>query len=810
MLWKFLDDNGTFVANNPHKISRLYFPLANEKGLLSSITPTLHGDIKLDQDTFLTVPLCTEDLKNSYYNRNLWVYVENKGVWSAASGDVDESIVEAGMLWHKLIRVNKAIGLKAEFINFVPVSNDTVEIMTVKLTNITKAPLKITPTSAIPLYGRSADRLRDHRHVTSLLNRLEIKRCGIILKPTMVFNERNHTINKTSYFIFGCDSSGKPPAGFFPTMPLFTGEEGNLSEPDAVFRNLIPFKRIEPSMQGKETIGALRFKTENILPGRSITYIFVLGIEPDDKKSPERIFLKYNSCNKVARCLIQNKKFWLKKISAVQVKSENKDFDRWLRWVTLQPVLRKLFGCSYLPDFDYGRGGRGWRDLWQDLLTLLIVNPSEASQLLVNNFYGVRTDGTNATIIGKKTKEFIPDRNNIQRVWMDHGVWPFITLNLYINQTGDTDILFRRAGYFESKKMDSILEHILCQHLRPFKNVGRHGYFRLEGGDWNDGLDMAKENGESVTFTAMYAGNMLELASLLEKINYTKTVINDLRKKAFSLIQRIRNEEWIKVSTGHGFFNGYYDNKGTRVEGDHPKGVRMTLTGQVFPIMSGVATDLQIKEIYRSAKRYLWDADLKGFRLNTDFKEVYPELGRAFGFVYGEKENGAFFSHMNVMFAFALYKRNFVKEGFEVLNSIYNMCKNTYLSKIYPGLPEYFNSEGRGMYHYLTGSATWLVLTIITQVFGIRGVLGELLIEPKLVKEQFGKKKNISIDTYFVGRKIKLTYYNPDGLDYGVYKIVDIKINKKSAPEKMPLPRKTFLEMTKASKENLIDVYLGR
>lgn len=39
-----------------------------------------------------------------------------------------------------------------------------------------------------------------------------------------------------------------------------------------------------------------------------------------------------------------------------------------------------------------------------------------------------------------------------------------------------------------------------------------------------------------------------------------------------------------------------------------------------------------------------------------------------FGFAYGEKENGAVFSHMAVMFANALYKRGFVKEGHRALD----------------------------------------------------------------------------------------------------------------------------------------------
>lgn len=35
-------------------------------------------------------------------------------------------------------------------------------------------------TSAIPIYGRSADNLRDHRHVTSLLHRIRTTGRGVI------------------------------------------------------------------------------------------------------------------------------------------------------------------------------------------------------------------------------------------------------------------------------------------------------------------------------------------------------------------------------------------------------------------------------------------------------------------------------------------------------------------------------------------------------------------------------------------------------------------------------------------------------
>ena len=62
----------------------------------------------------------------------------------------------------------------------------------------------------------------------------------------------------------------------------------------------------------------------------------------------------------------------------------------------------------------------------------------------------------------------------------------------------------------------SILEHVLIQNLVPYYNVGDHNIIRLEDADWNDGLDLAKENGESVAFTALYAYNLETLSEILK------------------------------------------------------------------------------------------------------------------------------------------------------------------------------------------------------------------------------------------------------------------------------------------------------
>ncbi|MBG0770574.1 MAG: cellobiose phosphorylase, partial [Anaerolineaceae bacterium] len=207
--WHYIDHEGTFVLPGPDRISYLYFPLLNETGMVSSITPMLNGDIKTGQNSFLLLPVSAEDLHNSRSARNFWVKINGKEIWSATgnsaaqtiekfSDDQEEVSLAAGILWHRITRANQRIGLTAEITNFVA-KDDNVELMKVKLINTGDKPLTIEPTAAIPIFGRSADNVRDHRHVTSLLQCIKCEENGVVVQPTMTFDERGHEPNTISY-----------------------------------------------------------------------------------------------------------------------------------------------------------------------------------------------------------------------------------------------------------------------------------------------------------------------------------------------------------------------------------------------------------------------------------------------------------------------------------------------------------------------------------------------------------------------------------------------------------------------------------
>ena len=854
----FVDEHGSFVIDRPENTSYLYFPLASETGMKSAVTPTMGGDAKTSQETFLLEPVSAEDLHDSRSTRSFWLLREDGAAFSAGGAsagqeaarftpDQDESVLTAGFMWQKLTRRSRALALETEALSFCP-QRDNVEVLAVTVRNLSGAPQRLTSFAAVPIYGRSADNIRDHRNVTSMLHRIWTNEDGVMVRPTMSFDERGHRPNRTIYYVSGFGPDGCKPAGFYPTVEDWLGEGGTFLRPRALAERR-PGAPPGVRAEGREAMGAFRFPDLVLEAGAEAHYVLLLGVE-ESEDAVRQVQAKYDSWDRVQAAWESVRDGWQEKVN-VSFRTGDRDFDSLMQWVCFQPFLRRLFGCSFLPHHDYGRGGRGWRDLWQDCLSLLLMDPGGVGQMIEKNFGGVRIDGTNATIIGEGDGHFIADRNGIARVWMDHALWPQMTTKLYIDQTGDVAILNRQAPYFKDAQAmrgtaidgdyrpeqgcwqtdgtgqtytGTILEHLLIQQLAAFYEVGEHNICRLRGADWNDALDMAPERGESVAFTCAYAGNLRELAGLirlleartgvrtaemLEELSVLlegepecfddpaaknrilekyagmcrhqvsgRRVQFSLNKLAASLEEKadwltgwLRAHEWIGAGDGEGWYNSYYDNHGQAVEGIFPSGVRMMLTGQVFAIMGGVAGDGQVEQITRAADHYLYRPEIGGYRLNTDFHELKFDLGRMFGFAYGDKENGAVFSHMAVMYANALYRRGFVQEGWKALKTLADTALDFDTSRIYPGIPEYFRSDGRGMYHYLTGAASWYMMTMITQAFGVRGEAGDLALEPKLTASQFDAAGEAVVCVTFAGRQLEVCYQNPDRLEYGAYQI---------------------------------------
>lgn len=200
---KFIDEHGTFTIRQPENTSYLYFPLASETGLKSSVTPNLGGDAKIDQETFLLEPVSSESLHNNRSSRNFWCVIDDMGVYSATGSSAeqeadkfsdmqDDSRLTAGFMWQSLKRFSKKFQLESTITSFIP-KDSNVEIMYITIQNKSANIQHLTAYGAVPIYGRSADNIRDHRNVTSMLHRIKTTQNGVLVSPTMSFDERGCT-----------------------------------------------------------------------------------------------------------------------------------------------------------------------------------------------------------------------------------------------------------------------------------------------------------------------------------------------------------------------------------------------------------------------------------------------------------------------------------------------------------------------------------------------------------------------------------------------------------------------------------------
>lgn len=804
-----------------------YFPLFNFRGLRGSITPFFGGDLKLDQHHFLLEPTSETDLFSNIFSRNVVFRVDGDLFFlngQTSLQQTDSLTWETGLLYAKVRRANSRFVL--ETTSYVTLDADT-EVHEIRFTNASSGPLLLEAVTAVPMYDRSADNLRDHRHVTSLLNRVRTVDRGILNRPTLSFDERGHRENRHVYGVFA-DSPDLRVDGYLPVLDDFVGG-GSLHFPKGL-DNRVPEGT---SFDGFEAMGGIAFAPRKILPGQTVSLYVSIGVA-DSFEAAEAQGRARLSAEAFRKGLEAVSAHFAAYCSRLQFRIADPGVSDRLDWTVLQPLLRRVYGCSFLPHHDYGRGGRGWRDLWQDLLSLILMNDPEVPSLLFNNFQGIRIDGSNATIIGDLPGDFLADRNKITRVWSDHGAWPLLTVQMFVEETGNLDFLLREAPYFMDQfthythasrplppgtrqtdasgavYLGTLLEHLLLENLVAFHNLGEHGFLRLEDADWNDGLDMAGNRGESVAFTHLYAGNLLSLADLVRRLPEEKiAVFSDLvplldetadlsrffaaverfsgtkilldRSALASALERLGNARMAFLrerAFRDGRFQSHFDDDGKDLDASGT----ISLSGQAMALLAGTATPSQARSAAASVRQELFAESLGGYRLNSDHHEVLTRMGRAFGFAYGHKENGAVFSHMALMYACGLYRYGLVPEGREAVFALLRRAEDP-AAKVWAGIPEYFNPRGEGKYSYLTGSASWLLILMRTDLFGVRFRGGAFTLDPRLMAADFIAGK-ASLRTCLFGNVRTITYHNPKGLEYGSYRIAGILADGKESPNR--------------------------
>jgi cellobiose phosphorylase len=282
--------------------------------------------------------------------------------------------------------------------------------------------------------------------------------------------------------------------------------------------------------------------------------------------------------------------------------------------------------------------------------------------------------------------------------------------------------------------------------------------------DWNDCLRLGKK-GEStfVAFQLYYAAKLLKIyAEEKNDADYVK-YLDGIIKKLFDILNK---ECW----NGDRWIRGFMED-GTVIGKKGDPEASMWVNPQSWSIISGLATKEQAETAMDSVHR----------ELNTPYgiMVMYPAYcDHAFNdalmrcFNKGVKENAGIFSQPQ---GWAILAESLLGRG-ERAFEYWKECAPAYMNDdaekrvLEPYIHGQFTEgkqspfAGRAHVHWLTGTASTVMVGTVEGILGLRPEMKGIVINPSIPPEW----KSFEMVKMFRGKKLTISVNNPDGKQSGV------------------------------------------
>ena len=506
-------------------------------------------------------------------------------------------------------------------------------------------------------------------------------------------------------------------------------------------------------------------------PGEARTVAFLLGeCSPAESASILKAYQEPGPvCAREQAALIEN---WHGKLARFQVKTPCPEFDEMINtWNAYNSFI--TFTWSRAASFIYCglRNGYGYRDTVQDIQGILHLAPEEAVERLrfmlsaqVHHGGGLPLVKFTHTPGQEDTPE---DASYVKETGhpayrADDALWLFPTVYKYIAETGNLAFLDEVIP-FADRDEGTVYEHLKRALQFSFSHAGPHGLPAGLYADWNDCLRLGAQ-GEStfVAFQYYYAFTILqEFAHEKEDIQYLAW----LKKEQAALRERLNRLCW----DADRFIRGFTEN-GEVIGGRDAPEANLWLNPQSWSVISGLAQQSQAEQ----AMDNVWN------RLNTPYGAILmdpPYHAHAFdgalAVIYnaGVKENAGIFSQSQGWLilaeallghgdrAFTYYKENApsMQNDQAEIRQIEPYAFGQFTEG--PASPH----AGRSHVHWLTGTASTVMVGCVEGILGMRPGLHGLKIAPSIPKEW----RELEICRQFRGRTLHIRIENPDGKESG-------------------------------------------
>lgn len=508
-----------------------------------------------------------------------------------------------------------------------------------------------------------------------------------------------------------------------------------------------------------------------LAPGETKTIAFLVGMI--DNETAGKIVDSYTDtkavCDKELEELIA---YWHGQLSHFQINTPSDEFNTMINtWNAYNCFM--TFIWSRAASFTYCglRNGYGYRDTVQDIQGVIHLAPEMAVEK-IRFMLSAQVDNGGGLPLVKFThnpghEDTPDDASYVQETGhpayrADDALWLFPTVYKYVSETGNVAFIDEVIP-FANKDEGTVYEHLKRAIDFSMNHLGKHGMPAGLYADWNDCLRLGAD-GEStfVAFQFYYAMTILKEFAAYKKDDEYIAYLDENQEKLGKIIQELcwNEDRFIRGFTGDGQVIG---------KRDDPE-ANMWLNPQSWAVISGFASDEQADK----ALEMVYE------RLNTEYGAILmdpPYHAHAFdgalAVIYnaGTKENAGIFSQSQgwIILAEALKGHGDRAFKYFIENAPAAQNDRAEIRRLEPYCYGQFTEGkaspnfGRSHVHWLTGTASTVMVGCVEGILGMRPDFYGLHIAPSIPKAWDG----FEIEKDFRGCHLHIVVKNPDHVESG-------------------------------------------
>lgn len=512
-----------------------------------------------------------------------------------------------------------------------------------------------------------------------------------------------------------------------------------------------------------------------LAPNETKTIAFVLGPGGLDKSSP--ILASYTNPEKTLKKELKElKSYWHEKLGHLKVNTPSPEFNTMINtWNAYNCFM--TFIWSRAASFIYCglRNGYGYRDTVQDIQGIIHLAPEMAAEKIRFMLSAQVSNGGGLPLVKfthNPGHEDTPDDDSYRQETghpayrADDALWLFPTIYKYIAETGNKDFLDEVIP-FADKEEGSVYQHLQRAVNFSLQHLGPHGMPAGLYADWNDCLRLGA-NGESsfVAFQFYYALTILIKFAAYKKDN---DYVRYLTEKQAHINATLHNLCW----DNDRFIRGYTE-AGERIGAAKDPEANLWLNPQSWAVISGLATAEQANIALLNVRE----------RLNTDYGVLLMDppyhrhaFSGALAVIYnqGTKENAGIFSqsqgwlilaeslcgHGERAFSYFMENAPAAQNDRAEIRRLEPYCYGQFTEGTASAHP------GRSHVHWLTGTASTMMVGCVEGILGLRPDLNGIELSPSIPKNW----THLEIEKDFRQVHLHIVIDNPNGRESGYEKL---------------------------------------